>query len=114
MNILDNEHVIMFDVDDTLVMWPSKKSKKNIKLRDPYLNKDVFLTPNKRHIALLKTHKVRGYLVVVWSAAGFKWAQEVVKRLGLNNYVDLIMSKPTKFVDDLQAHEVLGTRVYLK
>jgi hypothetical protein len=51
---------------------------------------------------------------MVWSAGGVQWAKTVVNTLGLADYVDLIITKPSKFVDDLPADQVLGQRIYLK
>lgn len=111
MLYLENEMIVYFDCDDTLVMHQINNNK--IEIKDPYSNTSCFLTPHKRHIKLLKDFKSRGYTVVVWSAAGAKWANEVVKSLDLKDSVDLVISKPLKFVDDLPASEVLGSRIYL-
>lgn len=115
MIVIDNEQVVMYDCDDTLVMWfsgcdPSEK----IEIICPYGGTETWLKPHKRHIELLKQHKARGNTIVVWSAAGYKWAEAVVKALELDVYVDFIMTKPNKYVDDLTADEILGTRIYLE
>jgi len=117
MIVIPNEHIMMVDCDDTLVMWSTthnKPGKGKIKFNEPYGGGTVYLTPNKKHIKLLKTHKARGYAVVVWSAAGYRWAEEVVKQLKIEDFVDIVMSKSTKYVDDLEAKDILGTRIYLK
>lgn len=117
MKVFDNEHVVVIDVDDTLVMWDMHygiEHPDRIAFHDPYDNSTNYLTPNKKHIALLKKYSGRGMFVVVWSAAGTQWAKSVVNTLGLNDYVDVVMTKPSKYVDDLQAAEILGNRIYLK
>ncbi len=61
----------------------------------------------------LMDHHSRGFTNIVWSAGGYAWAHEVVYALGLQDYVTLIMAKPLKYVDDLQAPEILVSRIYL-
>lgn len=115
--LIGNEMIVMFDVDDTLVMWANHNhwlpKPGKYEFVDPYDQTTVYLYPHKAHIALLKKYKAQGYTVFVWSAGGGLWAQEVVNVLQLNDHVDFIMSKPLKYVDDLQAKEVLGSRVYI-
>lgn len=124
MNIIENENIVCYDTDDTLVKWPDNYTtpyapagtfEYNRKcFTDPYDNSSNYLIPHEKHIALLKKHKGRGQFVIVWSAAGVKWAESVVKTLNLESYVDLIMTKPTKLVDDLPVHEIFPVRIYLK
>jgi FMN phosphatase YigB (HAD superfamily) len=117
---IKEEKVIFFDVDDTLVMWKNDYSHPFndpgvFEFNDPYdWGRSIFLKPHGKHIKLLKDKHARGYVIVVWSAGGAPWAQEVITKLGLSKYVTLIITKPSKFVDDLTASEVLGTRIYLK
>lgn len=106
------EHVVCFDCDDTLVMWGKKTN--DVYIKDPYTDSDILLKKHNKHIKLLQDYKARGYYVVVWSAGGYLWAKAVVEGLGLRDSVDHIMAKPVKYVDDLDATEILGTRVYLK
>jgi len=108
------EHVIVVDCDDTLVMWNNFESVGDVYITDPYDDTQVLLKKHKKHIKLVKDHFERGYYVVVWSAGGFLWAKAVVEALELGPYVHHIMAKPLKFIDDLQASEILGTRVYLE
>lgn len=117
MKIIENESTVFCDIDDTLVMWSDLFSQPHegaIPIIDPYDNSTNYLVPHKKHINLLKKYKGRGQSVIIWSAGGYKWALSVVKALGLEEYVDLVMSKPMKYIDDLQASEILGTRLYLK
>lgn len=110
--LIDSEMIATFDVDDTLIMWEEKV--KDFEFQCPYDDKIKYqATKHNEHIQYLKEHKARGFFVIVWSAAGFQWAQAVVNALGLQNHVDMIMSKPAKFFDDLPAQEVLVNRVYI-
>lgn len=113
MKFFESEMNVFYDCDDTLVMWHDEPC--DIIIKDPYEEGISHnLKKHKKHIKLLKTHKAQGYGVVVWSAGGAKWAQSVVDALELNDHVDIIMAKPVKFIDDLTANEIMGTRVYLK
>lgn len=112
---LNKEHLIFFDCDETLILH-NKKNNTNIRIIDPYNSNgpSIIVKEHSAHVKLLKDHFVRGYGIVVWSAAGREWSEAVVKALGLEQYVDIVMSKPTKYVDDLEAHQILGSRVFLR
>ncbi len=116
--LIGNDLVVVIDCDDTLVMWSETEERHlagsgKVCLQDPYDQTTVYLLPHTQHINLIKKYKVQGYTVIVWSAAGALWAKEVVDQLKLHDYVDFIMSKPIKYVDDLKADEILGSRVYI-
>lgn len=115
LKVIKNETIVMYDVDDTLVLWhhPNKDTR-GITFVDPHDQTHHCLVPHDKHIKLLKDFKARGYTIFVWSGGGFDWAETVVKTLGLEDYVDFCMTKPTKWVDDLSADEVLGSKIYLK
>lgn len=115
MNTITNEQVIFVDVDDTLIVWGKvKKGQKTISIINPYSNNEEnFVRPHLGHIRVLKDRKARGAYIVVWSAGGHKWAEAVVKALGLTDHVNLIMSKPIMYIDDKKADEILGERLYL-
>lgn len=117
MLVVENECVVCIDCDDTLVMWSDQFSQPHegaTLFIDPYDNSYNFLKINEKHVALLKKYKGRGYHIKVWSAAGYRWAEAVVRTLGIVDYVDTVETKPLKYVDDLTAEFILGTRVYLK
>jgi len=115
MKVYKTDSVITVDVDDTLVMWNLADKSGDIPFVDPYVEGMVnYLTPNEKHIDLVKKHHGRGYTVIVWSAGGVEWAETVVKTLELESYVDIVLSKPVKYIDDLPCQEWMGTRLYLK
>lgn len=116
MQVIKNDHVIAFDIDDTLVMWSkdySVKKKGRLKFEDPGAG-PVYLTPHIRHIDLLKNHFARGFFIVAWSHGGSAWTKNVIETLELQNYVHLVITKPTKLVDDLKPNEIFPNVIYLK
>ena len=114
---------VYFDVDDTLVMWnptPEQLEKDGVDFTCPagqYFDGDDMtqaspewtakLVPHKKHIEMLKLHKMRNHAVIVWSAGGWDWAEAVVKALGLESYVDLVITKPRWAYDDMPADRIL-------
>lgn len=114
MKIIENEKIICFDVDDTLVMWNHPTSDDAIYVTDPNDGQECRLVPHRFHVNLLKKHRGRGYSIVVWSQGGYMWAYQVIKALKLERYVDIIMTKPLKYVDDLNCPEWMGQHLYFK
>lgn len=112
MMTTNSEQIIMIDVDDTLVMWNWHTGSYDVEVKDPYFDNVYKLKKHNKHIKILKDHYARGFYVVVWSAGGFAWAEAVVKALGLEKHVHQIMTKPCKFIDDLEADEILVNRIY--
>lgn len=105
--------IVFFDVDSTLVFAPSD------------IENDFYTTPSKaaenniefnivhEHILKIKEFKARGHTVVVWSAGGADWAETVVKKLELEEHVDLVISKPDWYFDDKPSSDWLkGKRCY--
>ena len=116
MKVINTESTIFVDVDDTLVMWDKtlRKNKSRVEIPDPYTTGTfTYLVPHYGHIKILKDRKVRGSYIVVWSAGGNLWAEAVVKALGLEEYVDLVMTKPHAYIDDKRAEEFMVERIYI-
>lgn len=122
--IILNDKVVCFDVDDTLVMWnpdgisyyddpdaievPCPSSSYG-----PYSRQQSFwLKPHKKHIQKLKGYARSGWFVIIWSAGGGPWARNVANTLGLTEYADLIIGKPSVCFDDLPVGEAIGQRKY--
>jgi hypothetical protein len=129
MIILPSDQAVFCDVDDTLIMWnPSKEEleKNGISITCPagYSIIDGELTPSGSwtarvlphlaHVEQLKRHKARGHTVIVWSAGGWDWAKVAVKALGLEPYVDLVISKPTWIYDDKKAAEFMPSSQWME
>lgn len=117
MKVIKSHRTVFYDVDDTLVIWNWKEydpeGKGLISITDPNDSVSVALLPHYRHIELMKQFKARGHTVVVWSQGGYAWAEAVVKALGIEYMVDVVMDKPTWYVDDLPAHAYMGNPTYL-
>ena len=112
MKIRKSELPVAFDIDDTLVRNFTSKpgSKEDIKLN--YYGQTVYAKPIIEHIDLLKSYKARGYEITAWSANGWTWAKEVICTLQLDEFVDIVASKPLKIVDDKPVEE-WAQRIYI-
>lgn len=97
---LEDKDTIYYDVDDTLVIWDCTS---DLRERKGILIGIHSLVPHNKHIEQLKFLKSKNCTIVVWSQGGSDWAEEVVKALKLEDYVDLIVNKPRFFFDDLSS-----------
>jgi len=111
---IDSELIAVCDVDDTIVMHHPDSLGEAITITDPYTKTNIDLKIHRKHVKLIKDFKARGYTVIVWSHGGPRWAKSVVDALGLEKYVDIVMAKPAKTLDDLTPDKILGTVIYLK
>lgn len=119
MKVIKNETVVTFDCDNTLLMWDKKHDQPGEgreEIADPYDHgKKLYLKPHKVHCRLLRQYKGRGFTVVVWSKAGYAWGEAVVKHLKLEDYVDYVMTKPDRHIDDAtKIEDIIGNRVYFE
>lgn len=128
MKVIENENCLFVDCDDTLVMWGNSCQKQDdngnwnyIRIPDPYFSPSPYMirdshvtvVPHTKHIEYLKDSKTKNKnTIIVWSAGGWQWAEAVVKALGIEEYVDAVMSKPYAYIDDLPCKEFMGQRIY--
>lgn len=108
--LITNESIVPFDVDETLVHHKSSNGQERV--YDERTQSYVYFDPYDEHILLLKQMSGRGRFIIVWSAGGNYWANLIVNHLGLAPYVDLIMTKPVAYVDDIDANHFM-TRIFL-
>jgi hypothetical protein len=115
---IENDLIVCTDIDDTLVIWNNVKwwepGPGLVEFHDPTDSSRVYLKPHTAHIHLLRKYKAQGYTIIAWSAGGHRWARSVINTLGLDDIVDIRMSKPLKYMDDLKGPDgILGSRVYI-
>lgn len=104
MKTIKSDRLAFFDCDDTLVLWPKLAKKvatysNRHKLPWVTINGKQFRV-HKAHIQKMKDYHTLGFVIVVWSNSGHKWAETVVKKLKLGKYVSIVMSKPHRIFDD--------------
>lgn len=112
MLVIPSDKLLMVDVDDTLVLWDKSEYSD---LPDVSFNVGHGVSHLKVHpknINLVRKFHLLGYTVVVWSQTGYEWAKEAVKKLGLEDVVYAVMSKPRYHLDDLPADLWMGTRLW--
>lgn len=119
MIVVPGNMILYVDIDDTLIMWsPSEEEQleKGIYLDYPGTLslenqtqpvRQELVVPHLKHIAQVKRHKLRGHTIVIWSAGGVDWAKKAVEVLQLQDYVDVVMCKPTWILDDKKAEEFM-------
>jgi len=112
MRVIKEDKVLMVDVDDTLLHYSSKPSAKDISVEHKGYGFRQEGRPMEANIEALKEHSERGFIIVVWSQAGYEWAESVVRALHLEKHVSLIMSKPSKYMDDLKCTEWMGQNIW--
>jgi len=109
-----NGNVFASDVDDTLVIWniPLNYTGELVKIPTNGFTEECI--PNRFAIEYLKKMKRRHYSIVVWSAGGSDWAEAVVKALGLEDYVDVVMPKIDDHLDDVKdPRDKIGRWAYI-
>lgn len=111
---LKKDNVAFFDVDDTLIMYkyPEHREDEAIDICIEGSLMSAHVIPHHWHIAQLKLHKAWGNGVVVWSRSGYDWCKAVVEKLGLTDYVDLVIAKPFYYYDDKPCCKILGEHRY--
>jgi len=112
MKTIISNYVVFFDVDETLV--EATQFNDSRKMVDIHFQKAIYKQAAiMENIKALISEKNKGAVVIVWSMGGYEWAESVVYALKLESHVDYIMSKPSKYYDDLSCQEWMGKRVHL-
>ena len=116
MVVIPDKNTIYCDVDDTLVMWHCWQGREDeILIFDEPRFKVINVIPHYRHVDILKKYKTMNkYNIVVWSQGGSAWAAAVVKKLGLEECVDVVLNKPWRYYDDLHCSDFMPPRSYEK
>lgn len=113
MKVNENEFTIVTDIDDTIVMH-NIESLDKLEITNPYDGTKYWLTPHHEHIALIRQYKAKGYYITAWSNNGARWAETVIKAVGLEDYVDECRCKPLKCIDDkIEPQYIVGNHVYI-
>jgi predicted phosphatase len=105
MIVVRNDKTVWVDCDDTLInhfIGIPFDEKEHVRLNNGEIQAWK-ITRNEPNIRALKHHKQLGLTVFVWSMAGYKHAENVVKALELENFVDFVVSKPDCYIDDKDA-----------
>lgn len=104
--VRNSETPMVVDVDETLI-GKTKSAEGAVfetMVEFNYYGQKVRAKPLQKHIEFIKACHSRGYEITVWSANGYRWAEEVVNKLKLNKYVHYIATKPLIYVDDKDAN----------
>ena len=112
MKVIRNDMIVEFDIDDTLIRWKTLDITHTVPLApkvkfvefeiDGFKNKKAIIEEN---IEELKLQKMSGAFVRVHTKSGFRYAEAVIKALGLEDYVDECCCKPDKVFDDKDPSE---------
>ncbi|MHA1676319.1 MAG: hypothetical protein ACTSU6_03995 [Candidatus Njordarchaeales archaeon] len=103
---------VYFDLDDTLLEWYSC-DKDDILAVEVVNNGHTFykraITAN---IESLKEHSHAGHIVVIWSKGGVEWANTAIMALNLEDYIDIVLTKPDWYYDDIDVAHWLPERQF--
>ena len=106
MFTLENDKVVCFDVDSTLVFFKEPDPEKHPNSRYLFVN-GLKIWVNNRVENKIVQHYQRGWCVVVWSQSGNWWAKQVIEKLGLEEYVTMVLTKPLRYYDDYSSEDWL-------
>jgi len=86
MQIIDNPHIMAFDLDDTLIIWT-----------------DEGFYVSQEHVDEMRRAALRGQFVVVWTRAPLPFARKVLEDNDLVKFVNILQNKPEFYWDDRPA-----------
>lgn len=105
---------VCFDIDDTVIPWENRTDLDSKDIVQIDCEGRVFQAQvQQKHVDNLIRHWQRNHVIVVWSAGGGIWAKAVVEALGIEDKVDIVMSKPSWYYDDKPCENWMGKRIYL-
>jgi predicted phosphatase len=115
MTITKSESINPVDVDGTLIIHTKAyiKPSERVYIVDPVTGKEIVVRVNRPMVRLLKEESQRGSYVLVWSRGGWEWARNVIQALDLVPYVNHIMSKPLRYMDDSPVKKWMKDRVFI-
>lgn len=120
--VIEGDKIVYVDVDNTLIMTEKdikavaedeghflemKEFLGTVKMRPPAHQDLMEFYVNNENVELVKHISKMGTKIVVWSKSGYRWAAEAVEQLELEEFVDLIISKPNDIIDDLPAEKFI-------
>lgn len=100
------------DVDETLICHDLSDFPADQRITIRCNGRSFQAVPHEANIRLLIKFYKLGYEIIVWSKTGKSWAKAVVKKLGLEKYVEHCLSKPDWILDDKASEDWMGARVY--
>lgn len=105
MVVIKSDLIVYCDIDQTLVDWNVKDGDSFIEIENNGITSRF--VPITENIEQIKKHRVCGHGIAFWSLGGWAWANLVIKALGLEQYADVVLSKPRWFIDDLPSSEFM-------
>lgn len=106
MLFIEKETVVPIDVDMTLIDYNTEgKDKRDLIQVGLVPGKEIWIYPIKEHIDQIKNFRAGNFYIIIWSGSGAAWAKHIIDKLGLTDYVDMIIRKPSWYVDDTPAEE---------
>ncbi len=114
MQVITNEIIIPTDVDGTLIIYDDEGTPGPGKIELDFFGIKKYVYPHTKHIELVKAFHQRGFRIEVHSGNGWQWAEQVVRVLGLENYVAEVKTKSFKYIDDKDVEDWFGQRVFIE
>jgi len=114
--VLWNDQAVFVDCDDTMILWSYPEGIDTRHLthaKDVHGNDTLVFLNHQRHIDFVKRLYRQGVMVIVWSAAGTRWADHTADILGLDGFVTVTMCKPKFMLDDLSADKFMPKNTFL-
>lgn len=107
--------LIAVDIDETLVFMVKEDQEHDFVLQDPYeVLGTLYLKKHNPNINCVKRGYARGLRYFAWSMAGALWAEVVLKALGIYDMMEVVMTKPIRYIDDKPVSEWMTDRTCLE